>query len=786
MALGLTTEHLDLAAAVRGWSQRHCPPDVVRAAAESSDGGASRYRAQLAPRLAEQGLFGLHLPEDCGGQGFGLPELAVALEELGNALLPGAFLATVLASAVLADVTDQADRSGSGGGAGADSMAGKLLVRLADGSVTGTVSLASGLTGTSGPDGALIVTGDSGPVLAGPMADLIIASVNTQGGEVWVVLEAADLDVATVDALDLTRPLARLRADAVPVPADRVLDGLDRDSVTSLAAILFGAEACGVANWAVQTAAEYAKIRHQFGRPIGQFQAVKHRSARMLTGAEQAAAAVWDAARTPAGPDREFAGAVAAVVALDVAVDAVNDCIQTLGGIGYTWEHAAHLYYRRALSVRALLGPSAQWRERVAALALDGAIEPLGASGSARVGPAAARPLGASGSARVGPAAARPLGVELPECDATFRAGVRAELAEIGQLTGKERTERLASGGWVLPHLPGPWGRGATPLEQLVIEAEMRAANIRPPDLAIGAWVGPALIQYGTPEQQRRFLPGTLRMDYLWCQLFSEPGAGSDLAGLSTRAERGDGGWRITGQKIWTSLARQAAWGICIARTDPSAPKHDGISYFLVDMASPGIEIRPLRQITGEASFNEVFLDKVFVPDDCLVGEINQGWRVARTTLANERVSLSQSWTFGSGMTELLAVARAADRPPLADIGRLVCEGRSIDLLGLRVTLKRVSGTEPGATGSVRKLLGMGHAQQIAELCFALSGDSGAVAAGFGSPVGRDGHPNGAHWARQTLAVRAATIGGGTTDIQLNIIAERLLGLPRDPGMPPS
>src|SRR5262249_31418455 len=147
-------------------------------------------------------------------------------------------------------------------------------------------------------------------------------------------------------------------------------------SVISLAAILFGAEACGIADWAVQTAADYAKIRHQFERPIGQFQAVKHRCARMLTDAEQAAAAVWDAARTPAGPDREFAAAMTAVIALDGAVEAANDCIQTLGGIGYTWEHETHLYYRRALSLRAMLGPSAAWRERVAAMAMAGLMKP--------------------------------------------------------------------------------------------------------------------------------------------------------------------------------------------------------------------------------------------------------------------------------------------------------------------------------------------------------------------------------------------------------------------------
>ncbi|HKR68764.1 MAG TPA: acyl-CoA dehydrogenase [Streptosporangiaceae bacterium] len=739
MALGLTPEHLELAAAVRGWAQRNCPPDVVRAAVDAEDSGAQHYRASVAPSLAAQGLFGLHLPEEAGGQGFGLPELAVALEETGRALLPGAYLATVLSSAVLAEA------------AATGSPLRKMLTKLADGSVTGTVALGTGLSAQPGPDGGLTLTGESGPVLAGPLADLVVTAAETPDGEAWVLLDAADLEMTPLEAVDLTRPLASLRADGATVSADRILRGLDRTSVTSLAAILFGAEACGIADWAVQTAADYAKIRHQFGRPIGQFQAVKHRCARMLTGAEQAAATVWDAARTPPGPDREFAAAVTAVTALDAAVDAANDCIQTLGGIGYTWEHDAHLYYRRALSLRALLGPSASWRERVAAMAMSGQM--------------------------------RPPRVELPDGDAEFRASVRAELADIAKVTGSERTARLAAGGWVLPHLPKPWGRGAKPLEQLVIDEEMRAAEVRAHNLAIGAWVVPALIQYGTAEQQQRFLPATLRMDYLWCQLFSEPGAGSDLAGLQTKAERADGGWRITGQKIWTSLAKQAAWGICIARTDPAAPRHDGISYFLIDMSSQGIDVRPLREITGDASFNQVFLDGVFVPDDCLVGEVNGGWRIARTTLANERVSLSQTWTFGSGVAELLEVAEAAERPVLGDVGRLVCEGRSIDLLGLRVTLKRISGTEPGATGSVRKLLGMRNAQQIADLCFAMSGASAAGASGFGSPV-KDGKPNGAHWARQDLAVRAVTIGGGTTDIQLNIIAERMLGLPRDPEPP--
>jgi alkylation response protein AidB-like acyl-CoA dehydrogenase len=760
MALGLTEEHLELAAAIRGWAQRNCPAEVVRDAADGPDGGSERYRESFGPALAEQGVLGLHLPEEHGGQGYGLLELAVAVEELGRALVPGACLPTVLASAVLASAAP----------ATAD-VTGKLLTGLADGTAAGAVSLAAGLTGRPGADGGLVIEGESAPVLGGSMADLVIAGVRTDRGEVWAAIDAASLQITRLDSLDLTRPVARIRAAGVAVPADRLLAGLDRRAVTSLAAIVFGAEAAGIADWATRTAADYAKIRHQFGRPIGQFQAVKHRCAWMLTAAELAAAAVWDAARTQpdaaepgaaepggaadgaqAGRQREFAAGVAAVVAVDAAVSCAHECIQVLGGIGFTWEHEAHLYYRRAMSLRALLGPSDGWARQVATLAMSGAR--------------------------------RPVQLELPDADAPLRSAVRAELAAIAALTGAERTARLAADGWVAPHLPRPWGRGASPLEQLVIDQEMRAAGVRAPSLVIGAWVVPALIKYGTPEQQQRFLPPTLRGDFLWCQLFSEPGAGSDLAGLATRAERADGGWRLTGQKIWTSLAKQAAWAICVARSDPAAPRHEGITYFLVDMSAPGIEVRPLREITGDSLFNQVFLDDVFVPDDCVVGEVNGGWRIARTTLANERVSLSKSWAFGSGVSELLEVAGAAGQAPLGQVGGLVCEGHAIDLLSVRVTLKQLSGTEPGATGSVRKLLGMRHAQRVSELCWSVSGADGALGGGAGPAVGPAGAPNGSHWARQVLLTRALTIGGGTTDIQLNIIGERILGLPRDPEPP--
>jgi alkylation response protein AidB-like acyl-CoA dehydrogenase len=781
MALAVTEEHQALAESVRGWAERNAGPGAVRAAVDAADSGAAQYAESVHGALAAQGLLGLHLPERQGGQGFGLAELATAVAELGRGLLPGGYLPTVLASAVLA-------------AAGAD---GKLVTSLADGTRTGAVALAAGMTAAADRDGSLVLDGSCAPVLAGSLADLVILPVATAAGEAWVAVDAADLDITPLDSLDLTRPVARLAASGVAVPAERVLGGLTRTVVGDLAATLLGAEAAGIASWAVTTAAEYAKIRKQFGRPIGQFQAVKHRCAWMLTQAEQAEAAVWDAARaldSAAGPsaqadpapaggpavpadagraadtgptsdtDRhsdaaqaDFTASVAAVVAVDAAVECAHACIQVLGGIGYTWEHDAHLYYRRALSLRALLGPAGHWARQVAGLAAAGVR--------------------------------RKLEIDLPDEAEGWRAGIRAELAEIAGLSWADQVERFAAGGWVAPHLPRPWGRAATPLEQVIIAQEMRAARLRPPPLFIGAWAMAALVGYGTPEQQQRFLPQTVRHQLIWCQLFSEPGAGSDLAGITTRAERADGGWRLTGQKIWTSLARQAAWAICIARTDPNSPRHDGISYFLVDMSSPGIEVRPLREMTGDALFNQVFLDNVFVPDDCVVGEINGGWKVARSTLANERVSLSQSWTSGFGVAELLDVVAKRDPAMPEDaeqIGRLVCGGHALDVLGLRVTLRQLSGTEPGATASVRKLLGMRHAQQVSEGCWSLTGPEGTLGPGRepGWRPGDGDEDQARHWSKQLLISEALTIGGGTTDIQLNIIAERILGLPRDPEPP--
>ncbi|MFE9099106.1 acyl-CoA dehydrogenase [Actinomadura geliboluensis] len=726
MAIGLTEEHEALAESVRGFAERNIPATAVRAVLDADE----ETRPGFWPALAEQGLLGLHLDEEHGGQGYGLLELSVVLEELGRAAAPGPFLPTVLASAVI-DASSNAK------------LRAELLPALADGSKTAAVALDGALTGRR-EDGSLVVSGTSGTVLGAALADIVVLPVAADDGEQWVAVDAADLAVTPVASLDRVRRVAAVEASGVAVAADRVLDGLTAGRVADLAAALFGAEAAGLAGWLVETAAEYAKVREQFGRPIGQFQGVKHKAARSLIALEQARAAAWDAARALDEGTEEagFAAAVSAVIALDAGVQTARDAIQILGGIGFTWEHDAHIYLRRALTLRALLGPSKDWAAKVAELALAGGR--------------------------------REVVLELDEDAQPLRERVRAEIAELAAVEDKDAlAARMGDEGWTVPHFPKPWGREAGPVEQILIQQELKAAKVKAPNLGIGAWLVPSLVRYGSDAQKERFLRPTLQGKIVWCQLFSEPGAGSDLASLSMKAERVEGGWKLTGQKIWTSLAQHAQWGFCIARTDVDAPKHDGITYFLVDMKAEGVDVRPLRELTGDALFNEVFLDGVFVPDEQVVGEVNQGWQVARNTLSNERVSLSTGGGLGMGVPELLRffANREPDAVGAAEVGKLVAQGQSIDLLGLRTTLKQLNGVEPGAEASVRKLLGVQFNQDVADYCWAAQG----TAATTEVPMAESGIVG-----RAMLFSRAMTIYGGTTEVQLNIIGERILGLPRD------
>jgi alkylation response protein AidB-like acyl-CoA dehydrogenase len=340
---------------------------------------------------------------------------------------------------------------------------------------------------------------------------------------------------------------------------------------------------------------------------------------------------------------------------------------------------------------------------------------------------------------------------------------------------------RLAEGRWVGVTWPPEYGgRGLGPLEHFIVQEEL--ARARAPELVgrIGInLAGPTILQWGTPDQKRRWLPGILRADIIFCQLFSEPGAGSDLAGLQTRAEPVDGGFVVNGQKVWTSYAQFADFGVCLARTDPHAPKHKGISYLVIDMRSPGVEVRPLVQITGEAEFNEVFFTDAFVPADNLIGPPNEGWRVANSTLSHERgVNPRQLVIHLQLLDELLALAArdgAFDDTRLARrLAQAYVEVRLFQLHNWRTLSRFAKGREPGPEGSALKLYWSEMSKRLHDTAMAVLGPA--------APLWREAadNPGDGRWQRSWLYYQAASIWAGTNEIQRNIIGERVLGLPRE------
>jgi alkylation response protein AidB-like acyl-CoA dehydrogenase len=337
----------------------------------------------------------------------------------------------------------------------------------------------------------------------------------------------------------------------VRVEPARVLAGA-RGTALRLGRAMAAAEASGCAHACVEMAAGYAKVREQFGRPIGTFQAVKHHCTNMLVDAEQATAAAWDAARA-AEDDRqaELASAVAAGVALPALARCCQLNVQVHGGIGYTWEHDAHLYVRRSGALSALFDA-------------DRALEEVARLAAAGVKRSAA--------------------IDLPPEAEAFRSEVRAFLAQLRAVPEAQRRKALSDSGYLVPHWPKPWGREAGAIEQLAIDEEFRAAGIRRPELGISGWNTLTIAQHGSEEQVARFVRPSLEGEIEFCQLFSEPNAGSDAAAAQTRGTKVPGGWRVTGQKVWTSGAQHCNRGFATVRTDPDAAKHLGLSMMVIDM----------------------------------------------------------------------------------------------------------------------------------------------------------------------------------------------------------
>ncbi len=715
MSIAITDEHRALAKTVSDFASKYGAVAANRALLTAE----TEELPEFWPELAGIGWLGLAVPEEHGGSGFGLPELVVVAQELGRAVAPGPFVPTVIASTVLAAIAP-------------DDVQADWLPGLADGSVIGAVALGGDVEVRDGT-----ASGSAGVVLSGHLADVLLVGT---GDDVVVVDCRGGGVTAKVPAnLDPARRAARVALDGASA---RVLIG-GRKVLTDVARLIFAAEAAGVARECTDSAAEYAKVRQQFGRPIAMFQAVKHHCANMLVASELATAAVWDAARADVS-DRDqlgYTAAMAATLALAAADQNANLNIQVHGGIGFTWEHDAHLYLRRATAIGAFIDAEA------AALDVTDAV-------------------------RRG--VKRDRHVDLPPEAEPVRDTVRAFIEQVRDLDDAARKKALIESGYVVPNWPKPWGRDAGAIEQLVIEEEFSKAGIKRQGYGITGWVILTMIQYATAEQVSRFVEPALNHEVIWCQLFSEPEAGSDAAGIKTRAVKTEGGWVINGQKVWTSGAHIARYGLATIRTKPDAPKHEGITMMVIDMHAPGVTVRPLKMATGNSDFNEVFFDDVFIPDDGVVGEVDRGWTVARATLGNESVSIGGGQGGMSLPAESLIGPLDAHPSRLPGgagrVGRHIARLQAMSALNLRSAHRAVAGGGPGPEGNVTKLVLSELAHEAAAILTALAGPDLAFLEGPGMLAGM-----------MELGNRALSIAGGTSEIKRNQIGERILGLPRDP-----
>jgi 3-oxochol-4-en-24-oyl-CoA dehydrogenase len=740
MSLGLTPEQQDLSEAVGQFAARHAP---IAATRESFDAVAEGKLPDWWDTLVANGFHAVHLPEDLGGQGGTLSDAACVLESAGKTLLPGPLLASVVTGAValLAEPAPAAET---------------LIRDLASGAPAAIVLPDDGDFQARQDGQRWLVTGSSQVVAGVCSARVVLVGARTDSDEVvWVPVDtgAPTATVESASGTDLVADVGVLRLAAYGAADSEVLTGIDSDRAACVVVSLVASTTAGITQWCVEAATAHLRTREQFGKVIGTFQALQHSAAMLLVNSELATAAAWDAVRAADEPpdQHRLAAAGAATIAVSPVPDLVLDALTMLGAIGYTWEHDVHLYWRRAISLAGSIGPASRW----------------------------ARLLGQLGCAQQ-----RDMSVNLGDAESDFRSWVAETLDAAMQLrndkpaphgdyehlaTGPQRT-LIADAGLMVPHWPAPWGVDADPLRQLIIDEEFakRPGLVRP-SLNIAEWILPSVLAAAPKDLQESLIPATQRGEITWCQLFSEPGAGSDLASLATRATKVDGGWRINGHKIWTSLAQYADLGALLARTDPEASKHRGIGYFILDMRSPGVEVQPIKTATGQSHFNEVFLNDVFIPDGMLLGGPTDGWSLAIATMAEERSAISGYVKFDRAV----ALRRLAAEPgPERDdaeraLGELDAYTNAIRALGVRETIRLLDGQPSGPASSIAKVAMNVLLRRTFQATLQLTG---RVA------MAPDSDPA---IVEPYLHLPAELIGGGTREIQLNIIAQMILGLPR-------
>ncbi|MGA7054943.1 MAG: acyl-CoA dehydrogenase [Mycobacterium sp.] len=740
MTLGLTPEQQALSDAIGQFAGRHAP---IAATRDNFAVLAAGELPQWWDALVANGFHAVHLPEHLGGQGGRLIDAACVLESAAKALLPGPLLPTVTAGAValLADQTPAAE---------------SLLRELASG-VPAAVILPDDADFSIKADGSQwLVTGTSEVTAGVCSARVVLVGVRANDGDyVWVPVNTGTptATVESVDGTDLVSDAGILRLAEHRVADSDVLTGIDPDRAVCVAVGLVASATSGIAQWCVEAVTAHLSRREQFGKVIGTFQALQHGAAMLLVNSELATAAAWDVVRAVDEPleQHRLAAAAAALIAISPAPNLVLDALTMFGAIGYTWEHELHLYWRRAISLAGSIGPANRWARRLGQLTCTQDRDM-----SVNLGDA-------ESDFRSRIAKALDLALELHN-DRPGRQGPYDHFAG-----GPQRTA-IAEAGLIAPHWPAPWGIDASPLQQLIIDEEFakRPALVRP-SLGIAEWILPSVLRAGSKDLQERLIPPTQRAELAWCQLFSEPGAGSDLAALATRATKMDGGWNINGHKIWTSSAHLADYGGLLARTDPTASKHRGLGYFILDMRSPGVEIQPIRQATGDAEFNEVFLNDVFVPDGMLLGEPTDGWNLAIATMAEERSAISGYVQFdrAAGLRRMAAEPGPDRDDLLRALGELDAYTNAIKALGVRETIRLLDGQASGPASSIAKVAMNVLLRRTFKATLELTGRLAMVADSDPAVV------------RPYLHSPSELLGGGTKEIQLNIIAQMILGLPR-------
>lgn len=738
--VGVTDDHEDLAELARDFAKH------ARQADHDPRGETASYTQGTLPNswseLIETGLHSVHIPHEYGGGGAEVMELVVVLEQLAAELYPGPLLATVTASALLSQMVESGEASSAVADALTQFSHGYTAAVIVDQKVHARV------------DGdSVSLDGEVGHISGALAAQGFLIGFEHAGTTRWALVPSQDVEVTPANGVDLTRDVGTVKIE-VSIPESELLPALDREAARALQITLEGAEASGIAAAVTNAAVAHVKIRKQFRRALSSFQAIQQRLSLMHVHAEIARAVVWDMARsTP--EERVIAASAGAISGLGVAIDNAFEYAMTLGAIGFTWEHEAHVYWRRSLQLGVLQGPRAVNEHRQGQVALE-----------QRIRVDVAEPT------------------DLPELrdelkEAIEEAGDPSDGVIEGSAWAPRRNSewqrRLAQKQFVAPHLPAPYGRSADALTQAVIFDEFVQQNLNPPSLVIGDWVAPTIAEHGTQEQKDTFLPPTVDSSIIWCQLFSEPGAGSDLGSISTRAQRVNGGWRVSGQKIWNSMADVADWGALLVRTDPESNGSRGLAFMLVQMNSDGIEVRPIKQATGLSEFCEVFLDDVFVPDHHVIGEPGQGWAIATTTLSNERLRMGEELGHGGSgrFVELIANITSDDvlyQEAVTALGRAVAREYGLQALGARGAIKRMSGLDVSSETSVLKLANIIAQREGSQDLIRLSGPNELIEEQI--TMGQD------HGILMDyLGLPAVLLGGGTPDIQLGVIAGRILGL---------